>query len=67
MRVSATKRIRTLNSIHQSILAATTSEAIAQTVLEQIPELLSYKQSCILLPNVREHALIVFAAHFAIR
>lgn len=63
MSVSATKRIKILNSIHQSILAATSSGAIAQTVLDQIPELLPYKQSAILLPDARSRALVVLAAN----
>lgn len=57
------EHLRILNSIHQSILAAPTPEAIAQIVLRHIPELLSYPQATVLLHNARDHSFTVLAAN----
>lgn len=55
--------LRLLNTLQQSILVAPSSEAIAQIVLNRLSELNGYARSAILLPDAREHKLVMLATH----
>lgn len=55
--------LKLLNELHQSILGAPSSEAIAQIVLDRISEFSGYARSVVLLPDPQAHQLVVLAMH----
>lgn len=57
--------LRILNSIHRSILAAPSSEAVAEIVLNYLVELLPFARAGVLLPDSREGELFTLASNLS--